>query len=237
MLREEAHHMFIGTTGIARVVQRTCELLNQRGDDVRRWGGIELGLLQKYVNLHYSVSLDLFGSELSSNAATYFSSGLKGRFQETRRRDDHRLVEALYPVPELGEGGIRTVEASALNAMNETLRDDYIVDCQRGISSWNRIIANAGIDFELRLPHRGFNRQVGVFAGVQVSPDGRLLSDLEWAANQAEWLPTEQDREYVASLMVPVTEPGKMANWIAPPATGINGKPIEFEYVRFEPRR
>jgi benzoyl-CoA 2,3-dioxygenase component B len=36
--------------------------------------------------------------------------------------------------------------------------------------------------------------------------------------------------------MTQVIEPGKMANWIAPPATGINGKPVEFEYVRFEPR-
>ncbi len=32
--------------------------------------------------------------------------------------------------------------------------------------------------------------------------------------------------------MHPVTEPGKIANWIAPPATGIKGKPFEFEYVR-----
>jgi benzoyl-CoA 2,3-dioxygenase component B len=239
MLREEAHHMFIGTTGIARVVQRTCELMRQHGadgQDVRRHGGIELDLLQKYINLHYSVSLDLFGSELSSNAATYFSSGLKGRFQEAKRDDDHQLVNAVYAVPGLDGGRIRTVEAPALNAMNECLRDDYIVDCQRGLSSWNKIIARAGVDFELRLPHRGFNRQVGVFAGARVSPDGQVLDDLAWEARSRQWLPTDQDREYVGSLMTPVTEPGKMANWIAPPATGINGKPIEFEYVRFEPR-
>jgi benzoyl-CoA 2,3-dioxygenase component B len=239
MLREEAHHMFIGTTGIARVVQRTCELIRQHGvdgPDVRRYGGIELELLQKYINLHYSVSLDLFGSELSSNAATYFSSGLKGRFQETRRDDDHRLVEASYQVPSLEGGRVATVEAPALNAMNECLRDDYIVDCQRGLSSWNKIIDRAGIDFELRLPHRGFNRKVGTFAPVQVSPEGRVVDEATWAAGVAGWLPTGEDREYVGSLMTPVTEPGKMANWIAPPATGINGKPIEFEYVRFVPR-
>ena len=35
------------------------------------------------------------------------------------------------------------------------------------------------------------------------------------------------------SLMVPVTEPGKIANWIAPPKKGVNGQPFEFEYVRF----
>ncbi len=239
MLREEAHHMFIGTTGIARVVQRTCELMRQHGvdgPDVRRYGGIELELLQKYVNLHYSVSLDLFGSELSSNAATYFSSGLKGRFQETRRDDDHRLVEATYRVPSLEGGRVATTEALALNAMNECLRDDYIVDCQRGLSSWNKIIQRAGVDFELRLPHRGFNRKVGTFAGVHVSPDGQLLDEAAWAAQASRWLPTDADREYIGSLMTPVTQPGKMANWIAPPATGINGKPVEFEYVRFVPR-
>jgi benzoyl-CoA 2,3-epoxidase subunit B len=239
MLREEAHHMFIGTTGIARVVQRTCELMRQHGvdgPDVRRYGGIELELLQKYINLHYSVSLDLFGSELSSNAATYFSSGLKGRFQETKRDDDHRLVEATYQVPSLEGGRVSTVEAPALNAMNECLRDDYIVDCQRGLSSWNKIIQRAGLDFELRLPHRGFSRRVGTFAGAHVSPDGQLLDEAAWAAQASRWLPTDADREYVGSLMTPVTEPGKMANWIAPPATGINGKPVEFEYVRFVPR-
>jgi benzoyl-CoA 2,3-dioxygenase component B len=239
MLREEAHHMFIGTTGVARVVQRTCELRRQFGvddEDVRRHGGIGLDLIQKYINLHYSVSLDLFGSELSSNAASYFASGLKGRFQETKRDDDHRLVDAVYPVPELRDGRVRTVEAPALNAMNECLRDDYIVDCQRGVNGWNKVIAKAGIDFELKLPHRGFNRRVGVFAGAHLTPDGHLIGGEEWRRRASEWLPTDEDNEYVRSLMVPVTEPGKMANWIAPPATGINGKPVDYEYVRFAPR-
>jgi benzoyl-CoA 2,3-dioxygenase component B len=30
-----------------------------------------------------------------------------------------------------------------------------------------------------------------------------------------------------------VVEPGKFANWITPPAIGINRQPIDFEYVRF----
>ncbi len=241
MLREEAHHMFIGTTGIARVIQRTCQLMRQhRAEDpeaVRRVGGIDLPLLQKYLNLHYSVSLDLFGGELSSNAASYFSSGLKGRFQETRRSDDHRLVEATYPVSQLEGGRVETVQAPALNAMNECLRDDYIADCQRGVNSWNKLIARAGIEFELRLAHRGFNRHVGRFADAHVAPDGGLLGGAAWQEQVDQWLPTPADEEYVASLMVPVYEPGKMANWIAPPATGINDKPVDYEYVRFEQRR
>jgi benzoyl-CoA 2,3-epoxidase subunit B len=31
-----------------------------------------------------------------------------------------------------------------------------------------------------------------------------------------------------------VVEPGKFANWIAAPAAGIKGRPINFEYVRFD---
>ncbi|MCY3753070.1 MAG: benzoyl-CoA 2,3-epoxidase subunit BoxB, partial [Alphaproteobacteria bacterium] len=46
------------------------------------------------------------------------------------------------------------------------------------------------------------------------------------------WLPTEEDKAYVRSLMHAVTEPGKMAGWIAPPARGIDGKPVDYEYVK-----
>jgi len=119
-----------------------------------------------------------------------------------------------------------------LQTLNERLRDDYIVDCQRGVDRWNKIIRDHGIDAELRLPHRGFHRAIGTFGDVRVSPDGRLLSQAEWDAHKHEWLPTQADEEYVQSLMKPVTEPGKFANWIAPPARGINGQPVDFEYVR-----
>ena len=47
-----------------------------------------------------------------------------------------------------------------------------------------------------------------------------------------QWLPTDSDREFVESLMVGVTEPGKMAGWVAPPATGIHARPVDFEYVK-----
>ena len=30
-----------------------------------------------------------------------------------------------------------------------------------------------------------------------------------------------------------VVEPGRFANWIAPPARGINNQPADFAYVRF----
>jgi benzoyl-CoA 2,3-dioxygenase component B len=237
MLTEEAHHMFVGETGVARIVQRTCELMRQhRTDDVRRFGGIDLETIQRYINFHYSVSLDLFGSEISTNAANYYTYGLKGRFEETKKADDHRLQDATYPVTLLEGDRIVTREMPALTALNERLRDDYIADCQRGVDRWNRIIKAHGIGFELRLPHRGFHRAIGSFAEARISPDGRVVSQAEWDARWTEWLPTEQDAAFVASLMQPVVEPGRFASWIAPPARGINGKPLDFEYVRLSRR-
>ena len=233
MLTEEAHHLFIGETGIARVVQRTCELMRQhRTDDVSKFGALDLALVQRYLNFHYSVSLDLFGSEVSTNAANFYTLGLKGRFEETKKSDDHRLKSATYRIAAVEGDRIVESEQPALQALNERLRDDYIADCQRGVDRWNKVIRDHGIDVELRLPHRGFHRAIGSFADVRVSPDGRLLSQAEWDAHKHEWLPTRADEEYVQSLMTPVTELGKFASWIAPPARGINGQPVNFEYVR-----
>jgi len=225
--------MFVGETGVGRVVQRACELMRaHRSEELRTHGGIDLPTVQKYLNFHCSVSLDLFGSEISTNAANFYTQGLKGRFEETRKNDDHRLVAASYPVIALDGERITTREEPALTSLNERLRDDYIADCQRGVDRWNKIIREHGIAFELRLPHRGFHRAIGSFAGVKVSPDGQLLTEAEWDARHHDWLPTEQDRAYVQSLMRPVAEPGKFASWIAPPARGINGQPVDFEYVR-----
>jgi benzoyl-CoA 2,3-dioxygenase component B len=233
MLTEEAHHMFVGETGVGRVVQRACELMRQhRTDDVRKHGGIDLPMLQRYMNFHYSVSLDLFGSEISTNAANFYTMGLKGRFEETKKDDDHRLKTATYPITYLDGGRIATREEAALPSLNERLRDDYIADCQRGVDRWNRIIKAQGVDFELRLPHRAFHRAIGMFADVRVSPDGRVLDAAAWEAGKHAWLPTEDDQAWVQSLMQPVIAPGAFANWIAPPARGVNGQPLDFEYVR-----
>ena len=233
MLKEEAHHMFVGASGVGRIVDRTIELMKEYDtDDVAPHGGINLDLLQKYMNFHYSVSLDLFGAETSTNAANYFAAGLKGRYKEEARDDDHQLRTSTRMVPEATADGIGEREVTQLSALNETLRDDYSVDCRKGVDRWNRAIAEAGSDVELRLPASGFNRQVGTFRDVHVSPDGRLVGDAEWEANVGDWLPTAADRAHVQSLMVGVTEPGKMAGWIAPPSNGIAQKPVEFEYVK-----
>jgi len=234
MLTEEAHHMFVGETGVGRVVQRCCQLMTEhKTDDVRKYGAIDLVTIQKYINFHYSVSVDLFGQELSTNAANYYTMGLKGRFQETRIDDDHLLNNSIYQVAEIKGDKVVFADQSALTAVNERLRDEYTFDCQRGLDKWNKIIAAAGIDYKLSLPHRAFHRGIGSFSGVRANPEGQIISQAEWDKRHGEWLPTDEDRIYVTSLMKAVTEPGKMAAWIAPPGKGINGQPVNFEYVRF----
>ena len=226
--------MFVGETGVDRVVKRAAELMGEhKTDDVRPFGAIDLPTIQKYVNFHYSVSLDLFGQELSTNAANYFTMGLKGRYRETEIDDDHVLTEDAYEVPEISGDAIVTAQAPALTAINERLRNDYVEDCQRGVDKWNRTIRQAGVDFELKLPHRAFHREIGAFSGAHASPDGRIVDDGDWTGNEDLWLPSDEDRAYIGSLMGAVTEPGKFANWIAPPAKGIYGQPLDFEYVRF----
>jgi benzoyl-CoA 2,3-dioxygenase component B len=205
-----------------------------RADDPRRWGGIDLPTLQRYLNFHYSVSLDLFGSEISTNAANFYTAGLKGRFEETKKVDDHVLKAASYPVAQLDGERLVVREEPALTSLNERLRDDYVADCQRGVDRWNEMIRRHGIDFELRLPHRAFRRAIGAFAETKVTPDGRVITDAEWDAQHRTWLPTDADQAHVQGLMKPVIERGKFASWIAPPARGINGQPVDFEYVRLD---
>ncbi len=237
MLTEESHHMFVGETGVMRIVERTCEVMNHLGTDdparVREAGAIDLATLQRFINLHYSVSLDLFGQELSTNGANYFTAGIKGRFHETRIDDDHRLAGATLAVNQLEDGRIVLNDQPALLAVNERLREDYIVDCQRGLARWNRVIVDQGIDFQLSLPHRGFNRGIGSFSGARISPEGLVVTEADWNCDFSSWLPTQEDHDYLASLMHRVIEPGTMASWISLPARGIGGKPIGHLYVNF----
>ena len=232
MLTEEAHHMYVGETGVSRVIQRACDIMvDHRTEYVRHHGGIDLPTLQKYINFHFSVSEDLFGSERSTNAANYYTAGLKGRYQETRLKDDHSLADESYTVTRVDAGRLVETQASALSVVNERLRDDYIADCQRGVDRWNRLISKCGVDFKFSLPHRAFHRQIGEFSDIYATPEGQLIDEAQWLKRASDWLPSDEDQAYVSSLMVPVTEPGEFANWIAPPRIGINEQPVEFPYV------
>jgi benzoyl-CoA 2,3-epoxidase subunit B len=239
MLTEEAHHMFVGETGIGRIVARTCEAMRVAGiqdpekiETVRTLGVIDLPTIQKKLNLHYSLSLDLFGAEVSTNAANAFNASLKGRFHETRINDDHRLENATYPVLKLVDGEVKRMDEPALTALNMRLRDDYMADCAKSVERWNKIIEKSGIAFTLRLPHVAFHRQIGEFRDVHATPYGELIDREAWTYRSHHWLPSPADGEFIAELMQPVRERGQFAGWIAPPKIGIDNKPGDFEYVK-----
>jgi benzoyl-CoA 2,3-dioxygenase component B len=233
MLTEEAHHLFVGETGVGRVVKRTAQLMKEHPDeDVRQLGGIPFDIIQRHINFWFSYSLDLFGGEISSNAADFFAAGLKGRYQEQKKYTDHRIERDVFVLPVVEAGRLAEREVPMRNALNEVLRGEYVRDCERALERWNKFIADEGVNYQLRLPSTRFHRHVGEYAGHFFDVDGNLITEEEFERRRPEWLPTPEDRAYIRSLMHPVTEPGKIANWIAPPAQGIKGKPFDFEYVR-----
>jgi len=229
--------MFVGESGVSRVIQRTCQVMNAlKTDDpsaLRAAGVIDLPTIQRYLNFHFSVTIDLFGADESSNAATFYASGLKGRFEEGKRADDHLLRGSSYKVLQAKDAQLVEKEVPMLNALNEVLRDDFIKDSVAGVDRWNKVVEKAGLSFRLKVPHKAFHRNIGSLAGIRVSPDGRVLTQEQWDAQVDGWLPSASDRAFVANLMGRVVDPGKFANWIAPPVMGINRQPVDFAYVRF----
>ncbi len=228
MLTEEAHHLSVGENGVGRVVQRTAQLAG----DVRKLGGIPLDIIQKYINYWFSYSLDLFGGEISSNAADFFAAGLKGRYEEQKKYEDHVAADGSFSVEVMENDHLHFREVPLRNALNEVLRGEYSKDCERGLARWNKILADEGIAERLYLPSRRFHRHVGEYAGHHFDVYGTPISAEEFARRCDDWLPMLADREYVRSLMTPVIELGKIANWIAPPKSGVNHLPFAFEYVR-----
>ncbi len=241
MLTEEAHHMYVGETGVQRVIQRTCEAMNAAGitdphdiERIRALGVIDLPTLQKKANLHFSLTLDLFGNEISTNAANAFNAGLKGRYLEDRLTDDHQLTNATYPVLRPREDAIVNEHVPALSALNMRLRDDYVADAAAGVARWNRVFPETGIDFRITLPHVAFNRRIGEFAAIHADAGGRVLSLEAWEQCKQAMLPSIDDNLFIASLMLPERARGAFASWIAPPRYGIDNRPGDFEYVKIE---
>lgn len=239
MLTEEAHHMFVGESGVGRVIQRTCEAMTEAGitdandiEAVRKLGVIDLPTIQKKINFHVSVTSDLFGTEVSTNGAAAFIAGIKGRFEETKIDDDHQLYDDVYTVTKVVDGKLAEVEESAHNAINARLLDDYHKDAAGGVGRWNKIIQKSGVDFELTMPFKGFNRQIGLFADHFISPQGEVMTEAEWNEKKSQWFCTDSDGEYIQSLMKPCRESGEFASWIAPPRVGINSQPHNYEYVK-----
>ena len=239
MLTEEAHHMFVGETGVSRIIERTCAAMQAAGITdaadvaaVRALGVIDLPTLQKKANLHFSLTLDLFGNEISTNAANAFTSGIKGRYREDKLADDHVLEGQTYPVLRCVEGRVAEQDVPALSALNMRLRDDYVADAAGGVGRWNKALERAGLAFRLALPHVAFNRHIGEFARIHADVDGTVLDDAAWAARRDAVLPTAADGAFIEGLMQAETRPGRYAGWIAPPRIGIDNKPGDFEYVQ-----
>ena len=233
--------MFVGESGVGRIIERTCQAMREAGigdptdsERVRALGVIDLPTVQKKINLHFSLTLDLFGNEISTNAANAFNAGLKGRYREDKLTDDHQLLTATYPVLRLRDGVIVREDVPALSALNMRLRDDYVDDCEGGITRWNKLIERNDCAFRLALPHVAFNRRIGEFTSVETDPEGRLLDAASWQARRDAFLPSADDNAYLGSLMRPVHAAGDFAPWIAPPKAGIDNKPGDYEYVKIE---
>ena len=235
MLTEEAHHLFVGEKGVGRVIDRAGELsLKYPNDNAEKQGYISLEIIQKYINHWFSASIELFGSEDSTNASNYFASGLKGRFDESDRiKYPDSKAQGTYKYELIDDNGkIIEQEIPMRRALNAVLKDSYATDCERAVRNWNKILEKQNHPFRITLPSIRFNRKVGVYAGYHFDPSGNRLNEQEWKNNKNNYLPSEKDRNFVRSLMAHVIEPGKFANWISAPAKGINGMPAEFEYVQ-----
>ena len=199
---------------------------------MRELGGFDFATIQKWVNHWYTYSLDLFGAEVSTNAADYFAAGIKGRWQEATKHTEHSALNAYKNVPHVENGRLIDRDIPLRNAMNEELREEYIADCDRVVKKWNAALERMDSELRISLPDRRFHRRQGLYAGIPFNPAGEMITDAEFEAKRAEWLPTDADRAYVQSLMKPVHQAGQMANWIAAPKRGINRQPVEYEYVR-----
>src|SRR3954453_6027249 len=184
MLAEEAFHMFVGASGITRIIRRTLQVMKELATDdpaaVRNAGAIDLPTLQRSVNFWFSSSVDLFGAEISSNAASYFATVIKGRPDEARFSDPLGAGRLQIDLPD-GKGGVIPEAVPMRSAMNEVSRAAYVKDCEIGVQRWNRLIQEAGHDFRLALPSLRFRRSVGAWAGIHTDPQGEPITAEEWS--------------------------------------------------------
>jgi len=232
MLTEEAYHLQTGENGVGRTIHRTAELMKE-GKDVKAEGAIPLDMIQRYINFWASSSYDLFGGENSSNAAEAFATGLKGRYREGDGiYKDPQALDQYYTLALPENGAMTDTEVPLRRAMNALLLDAYVADCKRIVGRWQRDLDKLDMGLKVTLPDSKFHRYQGTYADHHFSPEGELITESEFEANRASWLPTAADREHVTACMVPVHEAGKIANWISPPTRGVNDKPVDFDYVK-----
>ena len=232
MLTEEAHHLSVGENGIGRVVRRTGELMAE-GTDPRDVAALPLDIIQKYVNEWSTASYDLFGGEDSTNAAESFAVGIKGRYREgDGLYKDPKALEQIYTTQIEDGGRLVDTEIPLRRAMNALLLEAYHADCRRIVARWNRTLKKLEVNAQITLPSPRFNRNIGIHAEHHYDMNGDPISREDFERRLPNLLPSDDDRAYVKSVQTKVLQPGKFANWIAPPSRGINEQPLDFEYVR-----
>lgn len=232
MLMEEPLHLSIGTHGLERVIERTVALMRAHDtESVFPFGGIPLSVIQKYLNFWTPQVFDLFGSDESERARDMFLSGLRDPTLERYRGDTFR-DDLTVTVDRHIDGRVEAVAVPLIDALNADMRMKFTSEANVAIARWNRQLREAGIDFQLSLPHPRFNRRIGPCRELNFTPTGRLISADEASSQTDTWLPTAWDRAQVQGLMQQVLVPRQYAGWIAPPRLGINKQsPIDFEYV------
>jgi benzoyl-CoA 2,3-dioxygenase component B len=186
---------------------------------VRRLGGIDLPTIQKFINLWFSLSLDLHGNEISTNAASYFANGLKGG---RRKRSGTTTGRPSVLRARVRPTAARRKAIPMRTAMNEVLRDWYVGDCagrRRALEHDLRAPRHVGSAAPARSQVQPRHRHVLVAA---LRSAGAPLSDEEWDARSTNGCRRRRPRIPPQHHGEPVYEPGKFANYIAPPLAGVN---------------
>jgi benzoyl-CoA 2,3-dioxygenase component B len=232
MLTEEAHHMFVGETGVQRVVKRACELMKQPGGDVRAQGGIDLPTVQKYLNLWYTLSL----GSVRRRGVVQRGGCVRRRDQGTpqgrqvRRSTSSWTPSSRWTCWRTARWSTRTSPCATRST--RCCAPSTARTARAASSAGTRPCATRASTSSSSCPRPSSTARSACGRAFGFAPDGTRLTDEEWNRRRGEWLPTQADEDYVKSLMRPVTEPGKMASWLAPPLKGINNLPGEFEYVK-----
>ena len=233
MLIEEAHHLSVGQKGIERVIRRAVELARQDPNgDARAQGGIDLATIQNMSTIGiptlWTCSVRKYLPMLLISLLV--ESKVVGK--EAKDYEDHLALHEQKCILQVENGRLVETAVPMRNAMNELLREEYMKDCARVVKAWNRTLEKMDCPTRITLPNNRFHRRQGIYSDHHFDPQGNLIDMETFLKNHDHWLPTDEDRAYVVSLMHGVHDFGQCANWIAAPSRGINGMPFEYEYVR-----
>jgi benzoyl-CoA 2,3-dioxygenase component B len=152
--------------------------------------------------------LDLFGSELSSNAGGVLRRRPQGPLQGGRalhrppRSTQHRTAADASR-----NGRLVEREVPLRNAMNEVLRDDYIADCERAVRKWNHMLEEMGSPFRMTLPSAASTAARACTPSTASTPRATSI-DAASSPPRDEWLLSEGGQRYLRSIMVPVPSRG-----------------------------